>query len=237
VIADNFGSTTRKDQAGAPEQDLSQYHIYGAVSTSAEWTSRINGTLNYTNSINTVGFSDSPRIGLSQSWYFAGDMAELVIYNRALSDAERSAVISYLGAKYPDIAPQPSVPTNLQAVSVSGSQSNLTWNYPLTTRAPTQFNVQRKTSATDYDTVATLTDATSYFDPGLDPNQQYTYRVQAVNFKGVSDFSGEAAEVYLPAQTQTEMPLNGMRLWLKADAASETFVRRWPTCDMMTGAE
>jgi len=100
VIADNFGSTTRKDGAGTPMEDLSQYHIYNAVSTPAEWTSRLNGVLYYTTSVNSVGFSTSPQIGLSQSWYFAGDMAEIIVFERALSDVERSAVQEYLSVKY-----------------------------------------------------------------------------------------------------------------------------------------
>jgi len=100
VIADNFGSTARKDGAGTPMEDLSQYHIYNAVSTPTEWTSRLNGVLYYTTSVNSVGFSTAPQIGLSQSWYFAGDMAEIIVFDRALSDVERSAVQEYLSVKY-----------------------------------------------------------------------------------------------------------------------------------------
>jgi large repetitive protein len=228
VIADNFGSTVRKDAAGTPEQDLSQYHIYNAVSGSAEWTSRINTKLFYTTSSNVVGFSTSPQIGCSQSYYFAGDMAEILVYNRQLSDLERDAVVAYLASRYPDIAPLPSVPTGLRAVSVSATQASVTWTFPLTTNAPTEFNLERKTAQTNYVTVASLTDATSYFDAGLDPNEIYTYRVQAINFTGISGFSTEATEVYLPAQTEAEMPFDGIRVWLKADASGANFIREWP---------
>jgi hypothetical protein len=228
VIADNFGSTTRQDAAGTPEQDLSQYHIYNAISTSSEWTSRINGTIFYSTSSNTVGFSTSPQIGQSQSWYFAGDIAEILVYDRELSDPERDAVVVYLGSRYPDIAPSPSIPTGLNAVSVSGTQISVTWDYPLTSRAPTQFYIERKTAQGDYLPVATMSDATAYFDAGLTPNETYTYRIQAQNFKGVSSFSAIATEVHLPAQSETEMPFDGIRIWLKADASSANFIRRWP---------
>lgn len=227
VIADNFGSTTRMDTAGTPEQDLSKYHIYNALSTSTEWTSRINGLLFYTTQSNTVGFSSSPRIGLSDSWYFAGDMAEILVYDRKLSDAERGQVISYLGGKYPDIAPLPAVPTNLKAVTVSATQVSVTWSYPITTQAPTQFKVERKTSTSSYVTVANVTDATAYFDNALASGETYTYRVTASNFKGVAD-SAETTTEELPAQTEVEMPFDGIRLWLRADAAGAGYIRRWP---------
>ena len=61
------------------------------------------GTGNFLTSGNTSD-TDSLRSTIgSQSddaFYFTGDIAEIIIYNRALSDAERSAVDNYLMSKY-----------------------------------------------------------------------------------------------------------------------------------------
>jgi hypothetical protein len=104
-IKDNFGSTMRQDGSGIALEDLSQYHIYNAVSTPSKWTNRLNGILNYTTSVNTVGFSNSPQIGLSQYYFFAGDIAELIVYDHALDVNEETAVQKYLSVKYTILDP------------------------------------------------------------------------------------------------------------------------------------
>ena len=55
-------------------------------------------------------------------------MAEVLIYNRVLSAAERDAVNSYLNSKYALVTNAPAGPTNLTASTVSPTQINLAWS-------------------------------------------------------------------------------------------------------------
>jgi hypothetical protein len=104
-IKDSFGSTVRQDGSGIALQDLSQFHIYNAVSVPGGWTNRVNGILNYTTAVNTVGWSTLPRIGLSQSYYFAGDIAEMIVYDHRLNADEEAAIQKYLSVKYTILDP------------------------------------------------------------------------------------------------------------------------------------
>lgn len=60
-----------------------------------------NGTLNDSNLVNSVGLGGF-RIGyrFNDNAYYRGDLAELVFYNRALTDSERLEVEAYLNSKY-----------------------------------------------------------------------------------------------------------------------------------------
>src|SRR5205807_5179085 len=98
-IYDDFGANSWRI-TGAPRQALDQYHIYNVASTAGKWTSRINGILHYTTSTNTVGFTSSPVIGVGGSYYFSGDVAEILIYDRSLNDSERANVLHFLDSKY-----------------------------------------------------------------------------------------------------------------------------------------
>ena len=77
--------------------------LYNVVSAPAEWSARLNGVIHYTSATNTVGFRSAPVIGANQGYYsggFRGDIAELIIYDHALTAQERENVASYLNFKY-----------------------------------------------------------------------------------------------------------------------------------------
>ena len=97
---DGFGSSARYDEGG-PDQDITQFHIYEASSQSGLWQSWIDGAPYYKSTTNTVAFTTSPLLGNDVEGYsFNGDMAEVIVYNRPLGDAERAAVRHYLAVKY-----------------------------------------------------------------------------------------------------------------------------------------
>ena len=104
-IVDDFGSANYY-WSGATVVRLNEQHLYNVVSTSTEWTSRINGRIQFTTASNTVGFWPWPAIGSGGavsgygSTNFDGDIAEVIIYDHALSPAERDSVNSYLMSKY-----------------------------------------------------------------------------------------------------------------------------------------
>ncbi len=75
--------------------------MYERSSQAGLWQSWVNGVTFFSSATNTVGFTSAPALGInSQGYYFSGDVAEVLVYSRALSDSERAAVEVYLAKKY-----------------------------------------------------------------------------------------------------------------------------------------
>jgi probable HAF family extracellular repeat protein len=214
TISEDFG-TTGLNNIGNPTQPLDQFHLYNVAGKSGEWTARINGLVQYATTNNTFGYAGSPKLGFGAS-YFAGDLSEVLIFNRTLTGDERDAVNMYLNSKYALVTNAPVAPTNLTATAISSSQVNLTWNSSLGT-ASTLFKLERKTgTGGTYAQIAVLRDATTYLDTNLAASTAYYYRVKAGNFAGDSDFSNEANAT--TAGGGADLPMSNLKLWLKADA-------------------
>lgn len=81
----------------------------------------INVTLEDTGDPLTIG---SRSDGVTR---LAGDLAELVIYNRVLNDAERAQVLDYLADKYDILVTHSVTDVPMLSVTVSGSQLTLFW--------------------------------------------------------------------------------------------------------------
>lgn len=224
---EGFGSNQPRN-GPPPAQPLNQYHLYNVSAASGTWTSRINGITCMTQNSNTVAFGSSPSLGYpSNGSSFAGDIAELIIFDHVLSGAERTAVTAYLNSRYQMVANAPAAPANLAATAASSSQGSLTWTGAYGTTS-TVYEVERRQGGGSFALVATLADVSGYFDSGLTPGATYGYRVRARNYAGASSYS-EVASVTLPASNQAVMPLSGLRLWLKAEAIATTGrVTNWP---------
>jgi hypothetical protein len=101
----------------------------------------------------------------------------------------------------------PIPPTDLTATVFSTTQVNLSWVDKSTNEVG--FKLERKTSTTQYTTVASLgADITSYNDNGLSPNTSYTYRVYSYNSVGASlTYSNEVTitTIGLPSITTTSV--------------------------------
>jgi hypothetical protein len=114
TIRDDFGSTV-VHPVGVPTQPLTEYHVYEVSSQPYDWLAWINGRLMYELSEtdnNVVDFSAGLCIGhasylydngyvvyLADS-YFNGEIAEMLVFNRALTTGERGTINYYLNAKY-----------------------------------------------------------------------------------------------------------------------------------------
>jgi hypothetical protein len=229
TIGDTFcvnttGLSTRVYNLGVPEQPLTQYHIYQASSQSNSWSAWINGVLQFVTNNNAFTTTTSPLIGRSDwgngqgfngSAYLDGDLAEMIVFNRALASGERDAINGYLNLKYGLVTNSPVAPTNLSAMAVSTSQISLTWSFNLGTSS-TLFQIGRSaTSNGTFSVVATVRDATSYLDTNLTAATTYYYRVTAANAAGTSVPSNLAWATTL--SNGADMPLNSLSLWLKAD--------------------
>ena len=100
VIYENFGSTVRYT-VGNPWQPLDNYHVFNVSSQNGDWEARINGLLQYQSLINAVYFPSSPLLAHNSLYgAFVGDIAEVIIYGRALNPSERTGVEKYLDARY-----------------------------------------------------------------------------------------------------------------------------------------
>jgi hypothetical protein len=101
VIYEAFGTDTRK-VTGDPSLSLASWRIYCVKSAHNAWTSYLDGTQHYTTASNTVSWASSPYyLGRSNgSGFLDGDVAELLLYDTALSDTDRQDVEAYLADKW-----------------------------------------------------------------------------------------------------------------------------------------
>ncbi|MES2783405.1 MAG: hypothetical protein V4657_11455 [Pseudomonadota bacterium] len=102
TVYDDFLSTARKT-TGNPSPSLSAWHIGEFQSGSSDWRAYFNGTLHYSTGTNTVGLGSAPVIGRSTgggSFYFDGDLAEVIYCDTFLSQADREKIEGYLAHKW-----------------------------------------------------------------------------------------------------------------------------------------
>lgn len=198
TITDGFGSTN-KYNIGNPAQALDQAHLFNVAAVTGEWTARMNGLAQYITANNVYGYTTSPQLGITYGWYaetyfFAGDVAELLIYDRVLNSDERDAVGNYLTIKYglagsASSTNAPSTPTNLLATGLAPSQLKLTWSRASTNES--SFRVERKLgSGGTYALLATIPQGgTNFTDTTAVATNQYFYRVKGHNLFGESSYS------------------------------------------------
>jgi hypothetical protein len=96
-VAEVWGRATQV-VVGNPTPTLTTPRIYNVVSAAGEWTVRLDGTQLYTTPTNTPSFlATAPYVGRSKdAYYFAGRIAQVMVFDRSLSAAERAGVEAYL---------------------------------------------------------------------------------------------------------------------------------------------
>ena len=219
TVYDDFGTNTWVS-LGKPPVDLTQYQLYNISSSSSEWTQRFNGLASYDRLGNTVSFRTNPSLGTGNG-NFTGDIAEIIVYNAVLTPAQRDTIGTYLGNKY-NLYTVPPAPTSLAAAPLSPGQVSLQWSAPARSDH-VSYLVERSTGSGSFTQVASVADGLSYIDTGLAAATTYTYRVRAQGYAGTSDYNHSDNNMPISATTLltgggTDLPLTGMRLWLKADA-------------------
>ncbi|MCF6225853.1 MAG: hypothetical protein L3J22_06055 [Xanthomonadales bacterium] len=135
----------------------------------------------------TVGV-DAQRWSTAWNGAYGGDMDDLRIYNRLLSQDE----ITWLASATPlnDNQP-PSAPTALQAVAVSQTEAYLHWTSPADNEFVAGYRVYR-----DNNLIGTTGD-TSFVDYAMNPGATHSYKVVA--FDGASNNSSASMEVTVQA--------------------------------------
>ena len=230
-IQDDFGSDASHD-LGAPNQPINQPHLYEALSQPGEWTARVNGITQFSTPSNQVAWTATPSLGFGGHNYFdgyySGDIAEVLVFAKALSQTERSTVEHYLLTKYNLCASPPVPPTGVSAYAVSPGQISVTWTAPLGNTA-VDFLVEREEAGSGgagFMQIAQLRNVLSYFDATAVAGTAYLYRVRALNAAGCSDY-GPVVSV-APQASGVDVPLNTLRVWLRGDAAGAGLVGFWP---------
>jgi len=106
-VYDGFCSANRKGPLTAPNDIVNFWTVYSVVSTNNDWRNYINGDLMHSD--NTNVYNDFPyddgtfRIGIASPggpYTFKGKVAEIVMYNRVLTNPQRQQVETYLNTKY-----------------------------------------------------------------------------------------------------------------------------------------
>jgi fibronectin type 3 domain-containing protein len=138
--------------------------------------------------------------------YFAGDVAEVILYNRALSAAEHDAVNYYLGQKYglavSSAPPPPSLspPGALSAVAANALVS-LSWS---AVAGATGYNVYRRTDTSGAYAKIHQGAGTVYTDTAVTNGTAYGYVVSAYNANQESPYSAEVLAT--PALVELNAP-------------------------------
>ena len=219
-ILENFASGTGH-QLGIPPQPLTQYNVYEICSQSNNWEAWMNQMPLFQTTNNSVVINNYQNNGptLGNNYYpnsFNGNIAEVLVFNRGLSSAERNTVNVYLDTKYGLVSALPATPTNLTATAISPTQIALAWNELLTNGLVTQTVIERSTNDMDFAAVGEVSDASSYIDTNLIEGTTYYYEVQSINLTQWSPVSDVAQATTLT--NGVSIPFGNLALWLEAGA-------------------
>ena len=125
--------------------------------------------------------------------YFAGDIAEIILYNRTLSAAEQAAVHTYLGQKYAlavvNVPPPPVLnPPGAFSAVAGNAQVSLSWS---AVGGATGYKVYRRTAPSGAYAKIYEGAGISYTDIGIANGTNYGYVVTAYNANQESSYSTE----------------------------------------------
>ncbi|MEK7253811.1 MAG: hypothetical protein AAB316_03645, partial [Bacteroidota bacterium] len=114
-IYNDFGTSLRKawhatnltvleggGTTSGPAVNQADWQVFHSYSAANDWKSGFNGKFQYTATTNTPSFAvpQNVHIGATYAWPYVGDIGEVILYNRKLTDIERGKVLAYLGIKY-----------------------------------------------------------------------------------------------------------------------------------------
>jgi hypothetical protein len=100
VLTEDFGRSYRTS-VGVPVAPLTDYVVYNVSAQTDDWRVRLNSALQSAETTNTVVFGTSGALGRNAYYdYLQGDIAEIIAYDRVLSDRQREDVSVYLNEKY-----------------------------------------------------------------------------------------------------------------------------------------
>jgi hypothetical protein len=141
-----------------------------------------------------------------RSWW--GDLAELIVYDRPLTEAERQPIESYLASKYALFVPTVATPT----ISPAGGRLTSTQLVQLDCATP---GATIRYTLDDTEPSATSTPYTGGFEVDA------TTRVRARAFLAGWNDSPQAVVTFFDEGEPSPASLSGLALWVRADAGLE----------------
>lgn len=213
---DDFGSGNAFS-TGVPAQRWDVFHLYNVLSKTNEWTCRINGKLYFTSGNSSVAFAGVPYIGRDGVGfnYFSGDIAEILMFNRTLTQTERDGIGFYFNTARYGWVSSPPAPAGLFATAISPNQVSLVWTNAQAGNALI-YLIERKIAGGCYSQIGVVRDGNTFVDTNAFVSATNTYRIVTANYTGLSPYSSEIT-VVTPG-TGTSLPLSTLRMWLKADS-------------------
>ncbi len=182
----------------------------------------------------------------STSERFDGQIAELLFYDRKLTDIERNNVVVELASRYGITVSLPSAPpaapTGLTATAVNFQQIDLAWTDNSTEEDG--YRIERRIGQAGVFTAVTdiAPNAPVYSDAGVPSEIELCYRIIGFNALGDGQPSSVACATTpaAPPPSQT-LPSNGLRIHLEADNLASVLtdgadVGAWPNHGSETDA-
>ncbi len=191
-----------------------QPHIFGMTSdVEGFWDGTSVGTSGNTSTENPTAFNLG-SYNRGQKDFFAGDLAELIIYNRVLTSAEQNEVGVYLETKYGLDTSYAAVFPQVHSPDPSNGSQNVSLDAVLNWQAPTEvaspvYNVYFGTTDT-FPTLVSEGQTDTFFDPYgaslMQPGQVYNWRV---DIQGVAEQGPDWSFATRPeSQTSLKADLN-----------------------------
>lgn len=165
------------------------YHLYNVGSGTGYWCNEQNGAWVAAYSRNPFVFSSAAVLGraMGSGAWFSGDVAEILVYDRALDASERQAVGAYLVRKY-DLFPPPELPESFEAIALTPYQIGLRWS---PSQAGVIYMLEREHAVPDEDAEEGYSMAweaigemrgecgSAFVDTQVLPSTLYRYRLRA----------------------------------------------------------
>jgi len=182
------------------------------------------------------------NIGLGRDGYFIGDMAEILMYTRALSASDLTLLQQYLTARYSGapVAPTRTAPPVLTSGSPTGTLAAGTTSTTLSLSSDENATCRYSTSAgmsyASMTNVFTTTGGTtqSVTVAGLQNSTSYVYYVRCKDASGNTDPADYKISFSIaappPQTTSSSAPPTGSVVWLRADqgvTATNSLVSQW----------
>jgi hypothetical protein len=214
----DFGTADLEFYPRSTDATFTSPHLLNtSISAAGGSILRLNAAETITLTGQTVSFRTDPALGIDRySEAFNGDIAEVLVFDRVLTPAERTTLQTYLATKYGITALllQPPPAPALSAFVTTSTSVALSWT--LNPAAPnTTTTLERQTGGGAFAEIASVTTATAFTNLGLTAGTTYTYRAKAANAAGSSAYSVPVT-VTMPAAV-AGVPSSGQRLWLRAD--------------------
>jgi hypothetical protein len=231
-IHDDFGgSAAGKLISTTPASDpgLTNWHIYNASAggEAQDSVARLDGKLLSATVPAAKGFPSSWFLGKGSAAasFWAGDIAELLVYDHVLSAAEREGIESYLKNKYGFSAPPPPAVPNAPSMTVVHLTRVLVkWEFAQETDT---VELQRRTGTDgEWETIYSGA-AREMLDENLDPYETYAYRIVVRNMSGRQESA--FSSVVLAGSAAHAVPTDGLRLWLNPQSVKNNngMVSQW----------